>query len=332
MGRKAIYHLGTIDYISGENPFKKLSLYFDKIVVPFNEFKELANSYRVNLPDFNNQLSSYLTEIEFLNENGLIEYYDVEDVEKQIPIAAEKNPDIKRLAVNQFLFAESITDERIENDYKSISANPKAFGYLPESLQDENWKDLYKLSLVNQANHLRSQVVALIFSESSHADTFIAVIPQELQTSSANTTQHLVTEFILRKLPEPSFSTSWEQIIDFRSDPDVRNKYLSLITWINKGATTEANLKHFFDEYEYLYSEYMKSFNLHKMQYNDSFLSVFINSVDNFTSSAIKGRFLSALKGLLSFREKRIEMLEAETKLIGREISYIFHATEKFGK
>ena len=66
------------------------------------------------------------------------------------------------------------------------------------------------------------------------------------------------------------------------------------------------------------------------MKYNESFFSILVNAIDNFTSDAIKGKFLSAVKDLLSFKENRLIMLEAETKLPGREISYILHANDKF--
>jgi hypothetical protein len=186
------------------------------------------------------------------------------------------------------------------------------------------------LGLVNHTNHLRVRAEALIFTESSNSDDFFSVMPEVFQIPTVNTIEHSVTEFILKKLPQPSLSTSWEQIFDFRNDADVKNKYLSLINWINKATLPQSNLKHFFDEYEYLYSEYEKSFRYHKMKYNESFFSILVNAIDNFTSDAIKGKFLSAVKDLLSFKENRLIMLEAETKLPGREISYILHANDKF--
>lgn len=331
MARNALYHLGTIDYITGETPFKKLSLYFDKIFVPYKEFKKLATtSYSVSLPEFNEQLTEYLTELDFLSENNLVEYYDMEDVYKKASIAFARNTNLKKLVVDEFvnLASTDFSDNRIENDYKWFIEN--ATGDELEELKNESWKDLYRLGLVNHTNHLRVRAEALIFTESSNSDDFFSVMPKVFQIPTVNTIEHSVTEFILKKLPQPSLSTSWEQIFDFRNDADVKNKYLSLINWINKATLPQSNLKHFFDEYEYLYSEYEKSFRYHKMKYNESFFSILVNAIDNFTSDAIKGKFLSAVKDLLSFKENRLIMLEAETKLPGREISYILHANDKF--
>src|SRR5215212_5826679 len=44
---------------------------------------------------------------------------------------------------------------------------------------------------------------------------------------------------VLKTLPVPSAKTSWEQITEFRSDPDSRSKFLALRNWMNDLSRTD---------------------------------------------------------------------------------------------
>lgn len=148
-----------------------------------------------------------------------------------------------------------------------------------------------------------------------------------LETESKKTQ---VIQFILNDIPEPDYSVSWEQIIEYRSDDDVRNKYLALVNWVNKVANSNLKLSEIKDEYDYLYSEYMRQFNLHKMKCNNSKLEVILNSTVNFIKNISTGNYVSSAKDLFQYKVKNANLLKEEVNLPGKEIAYIFHTKSKF--
>lgn len=139
-----------------------------------------------------------------------------------------------------------------------------------------------------------------------------------------------VVQFLLNKIPQPTTDTSWEHILEFRADEDVKNKYLALINWINKVASSPASISDIQDEYEYLYNEYIKHFKLHKMKYNSSILEVLVTAGTGLLISLQSGEFISSFKNLLQLNLSHIKLLEEETKLPGKEVAYIYHLKQNF--
>lgn len=141
-----------------------------------------------------------------------------------------------------------------------------------------------------------------------------------------------IIQFLLNDIPEPSTETPWEQIVDFRSDLDVRNKYLAMINWVNRIAASEKCLNEIKEEYEYLYNDYMKHFNLHKLKYNNSLLEVVVTAGVGMLLALQAGHFATSFKNLIQMKLSHIDLVEQETKLPGKEVAYIYHAKEKFKK
>ena len=141
-----------------------------------------------------------------------------------------------------------------------------------------------------------------------------------------------IIQFLLNDIPEPALNTPWEQIIEFRSDEDVKNKYLALINWINKTAISASSLSDIKDEYEYLYNDYMKHFKLHKLKYNNTLLKIIVTAGAGILMALQAGQFISPFKNLLQVNLSHVKLLEEEAKLPGKEVAYIYHAKKQFVK
>ncbi|MNE25352.1 hypothetical protein D3C80_1186790 [compost metagenome] len=105
---------------------------------------------------------------------------------------------------------------------------------------------------------------------------------------------------------------------------------MALINWINRTSNSNSKISEIKEEYDYLYSEYIKQFNLHKMKYNNSKLEVIVNATVNFVTNVATGNYISSIKDLFQFNIKNASLLQEESKLTGKEIAYIFHAKETF--
>jgi hypothetical protein len=141
-----------------------------------------------------------------------------------------------------------------------------------------------------------------------------------------------VIQFLLDDIPTPDINTPWEQIVDFRSDDDVKNKYLALINWVNKISNSSSSLSDIKEEYEYLYNDYMKHFKLHKLKYNNTVLELIVTAGAGLLLALQSGEFITSFKNLLQMNLSHIKLMEEEGKLPGKEVAYIYHVKRKFSK
>jgi hypothetical protein len=139
-----------------------------------------------------------------------------------------------------------------------------------------------------------------------------------------------VVQITLKAFPQPSPKTPWEQILEYRNDPDSQSKFLALRNWMNETARAELEPMEIEQKLEYLMDEYQKHMRLHRMKTNAGFLQTAVISTAELLEDLVKIRWGKIAKGLFSFRERRIALLEGELNSPGSEIAYIIKAQESF--
>jgi len=87
--------------------------------------------------------------------------------------------------------------------------------------------------------------------------------PERLDKPSSETDIITIT---LNALPTPDENTPWEQIFEFRNDPDSRDKFIDLKDWMRGIAKAQLSPKEAEDKLEYLLSRYRRHIELHKMK------------------------------------------------------------------
>jgi len=132
-----------------------------------------------------------------------------------------------------------------------------------------------------------------------------------------------VIEITVNHLPIPDDSTSWEQIQDFRSDPDTEIKFRRFRVWMNEIVRAKLEPKEIEDKLEYLLDEYRQHMEVHFKKTNTSTLETVLVSLGD-------RKFGDIVKALFSVKHKHIALLEAEAKAPGREIAFISKARETF--
>jgi hypothetical protein len=138
-----------------------------------------------------------------------------------------------------------------------------------------------------------------------------------------------VFRLIIEKLPIPEETTSWEQIFDFRSDKETKLKYLALINWANEISKTQYSMHEIIDRFEYLYHDYIKRYERHKIISSFGKIEVLIGGALSFlTNNAPLA--LNTASSLVKFGIKAVSLLQDESKLPGKEIAYVYHAGKRF--
>lgn len=157
----------------------------------------------------------------------------------------------------------------------------------------------------------------------------------QLERASANTEKPAQRSDVLRlmieRLPVPDESTPWEDILNFRRDPDTSRKLLAIREWTREVATQGRDIAAVEDKLDYLLEEYRAHIKLHKLKYSAGALETIITTTAEVAESLVKFKWKALAETLFSIRKRRIALLEAEACAPGREVSYIIHTQSKFG-
>jgi hypothetical protein len=307
MSKNIVFPYVTFNKFVDEPLIKKLSLFYDKILIAEGRFsiidevsqKELKTEYQ----EFKYEKAVW----DFLIENHVVSKY---------PSFKDENNTTEEEKELQEFFMNTIRNHH-DNEKK-------------KNLSDEE-KKIQSLTNFYLSHDILTRIDTLKFRKTDNLSEYFPSL-RNYETLKTDSKKTQVIQFILNEIPEPDFSTPWEQIIEYRSDDNVRNKYFALINWVNKVANSNLKLSEIKDEYDYLYSEYMKQFKIHKMKYNNSTLEVILNTTINFIKNISTGNYVSSFKDLFQYNIKNANLLQEEAKLPGKEIAYIFHTKSKFEK
>lgn len=149
-------------------------------------------------------------------------------------------------------------------------------------------------------------------------------------TQKENCAKQDVVRLVLNKLPVPDESVSWEQIIEYRSDPDSQSKFLALRHWMSEVARAELTPAEVEEKLEYLIDQYQQHMRLHRMKTNVGTLETVVTTGAEFLGDLVSFKWGKAAEALFSLRRRRVALLEGELTAPGNEVAYIVKARETF--
>jgi hypothetical protein len=150
------------------------------------------------------------------------------------------------------------------------------------------------------------------------------VPPIPLEASERNAA---VVDVVINALPVPDETVSWEQIIEFRSDPDSQSKFLALRNWMAEVARAELNPAEIELKLEHLIDQYRQHMKFHRMRANVGRFQTVLMAAANL----LDRNFTEATRTLFSSKERTLNILEGELTSPGKEVAYIVSATERLG-
>jgi hypothetical protein len=140
-----------------------------------------------------------------------------------------------------------------------------------------------------------------------------------------------VLNIVFDAFPEPDESTPWEQIVEFRSDPDTASQVLALRRWMSRVAQQGITATEISQEVDWLIHEYQAHMRLHRMKIATGALETIVTAAGEALENVAKLKFGALAKSVFSLKHRRIQLLEAERQAPGRELAYIVRAREVFG-
>ena len=154
------------------------------------------------------------------------------------------------------------------------------------------------------------------------------VLPDFLQSSPAG--KEGVIRIAIKELPVPDDSTSWEQIIEYRSDPDSQSKFLALRHWMSEVARAELTPAEVEEKLEYLIDQYQKHMKVHRIKTNASTLETIVTTGAEVLGDLASFKWGKAAEALFSLKRRQVALLEGELTAPGNEIAYIVKSRETF--
>lgn len=310
MGKNIVYPKITFNEFIDEPILKKLALFFDQIYINSGSLSIFSGLDVNNVREENKNL---------LYEKGVWEYLLEQEIVKTYPYFHNKfeNPENN---IEQAELIKQLSDLYLEAQPTTPKKPTK------EELAKLREEYFYHFFLTHD---LSTRLDTIQLKKDTSSEYYpVLRISDAFQGKREKKSE--IIQFLLNDIPEPDYNTSWEQIIEFRSDEEIRNKYLALINWVNKVGASTSSLSDIRDEYEFLYNDYMKHFKLHKMKYNNTVLEVVINAGAGILTALQSGEFASSFKNLFQLNVSQANLLVEEAKLPGKEIAYIYHAKQKF--
>ena len=139
-----------------------------------------------------------------------------------------------------------------------------------------------------------------------------------------------VMQIVMKNLPLPDNMTPWEQIVDYKNDPQSQKNLLALKMWIKKISSDKQTAQEIQEEIEWLMNEFEKNMQLHKMKSNVETVETIVKIPLDLLENVVKLKFSKLLEPIFSIKKRQISLLEAEMNAPGREIAYVLKARDVF--
>jgi len=206
-----------------------------------------------------------------------------------------------------------------------------------------------KRELLGNLNDLKQRVEAHRIHCFNMFDTFCRVFCRNLQITKGidafplNYNEELPSELpvankadviriVIKALPIPDANTPWEQVVEYRSDPNSFEKIFALRQWINQTAKAGLSQREVQDNLEWLVFDYERHLKLHKLKTNPGAFETIVTVGAEFLESLAKVNWAKAARLLFTFKHRKVELLEAEMQSPGSEVAYILETRNQFEK
>lgn len=159
----------------------------------------------------------------------------------------------------------------------------------------------------------------------------VAVGDERLIGIDSSADRSEVIRVTLKALPVPSDLTPWEEIEEFRRDPDSRLKHLRLKAWINKVGKQNTPLHELEDELMQLLFEYEEFIRFHNIKTTKGIVEVLVTTPAEIAEDVVKMKWGKIAKAPFEIAKQQAALYDAERAAPGREVAYIFKARRHFG-
>ncbi|WKZ41734.1 MAG: hypothetical protein QY328_06750 [Anaerolineales bacterium] len=247
--------------------------------------------------------------------------------------------DIEWLIEKRIIFDPILSHDDFEKLF-SIFGQDQLSEYQDADNTIKNWKKNRKSNRIRELSsyfeaELRKDAIflrVLSIGMNKNADySTVTTLPESDYTLELpNSRKADIVRLVINNLPLPNTSTSWEQIIDFRSDPENQKSLLALRRWISKISRENIPFAEIQEEVKWLVNEFQRHMKFHKMKANTETLEVLVKVPFEIVENLLKLKLSKIPEPFFAIKKRQLMLMEAEINAPGKELTYIIKSRETF--
>lgn len=289
-----------------DSSMKRELLYFDNLKY-FITGKEVLEKFCNVLPNGNVAFQKRMKELEELEKVGLISEYTKQQFD---------------------------VDYNKYKDEKTIDYALKRYNLAKEFIEfKQPFKELFIefLESFREVGDLEARTNSIILNKYND-DEFIPIVKGQYFNiqDDQNFKKANVISVILKNFPEVPHDIETERLVDLKSDNEATLKLYRLKNWALDLTNAKLTDKEINQKIEYLLAEYQHQLDLHKLKYHSGIVETVITVGLEVFENIIKMNLSKAAKIFFDIQKKELALLEAEDKLLGKEVAYIHHLSENY--
>lgn len=300
-------------YFLNSSSLKSDFLFFDEIrydplqlksILPFAELLSKSICDRTG-----KMFEGKMKEIEFLSSNNLLEEFE------RIEIS------------NCSAMKELVSSEQLKKLHKRIT---KLKTERAELLDDNFANNIQsRLERVFTSSTEISDLHSLYLSFISNYEGILETTPIVFYPQNLSFNKDLISNkskiinLTLDKFPSLKYQTEWSQIIEIKSDNDLKHKYLKLNNWINDIAIESYSTREIQEKLEFMLLDYEKQLKYHSKQIEYNKLELVLNSSLGIIENLVKLNFSEIGKNIINAKKEKLNLEINKQFLSGNEIAYV---------
>lgn len=154
----------------------------------------------------------------------------------------------------------------------------------------------------------------------------------ESENADAPAGYEAVVRITIREFPVLYDSTPWNLIMEFRADEESRAQFPRLKKWINNTARSGLREYEVADDLRELLLAYQLGIKQHKMKAAQGELNMVVATSVDVAETLTRTQLTGKSKGLFAVTDYKLNLLDEERKMPGREIAYILSAKAAFDR
>jgi len=175
---------------------------------------------------------------------------------------------------------------------------------------------------------LISSIKTLIFSNNEYIPLLNSTICSVMTSQLMSKTR--ILNSVISHLPTLDESVSLSQLKEIKADDRYKLKYYAFRDFVNTLASSTLSINEINEKIEFLYSEYKTQFEIHKVKYRLSTLETVLVTSAEMIENLARLQFGKFAKNIISLKNREIELLEAESKIPGKEIALLYDIKASF--
>jgi len=231
--------------------------------------------------------------------------------------------DMDKLLKPSGVSAEEVLAARTD-EKKALELREKRRPVTPESLLENDPIAVIGAMLRMATNMTRMAAVQLRNLNNLDAHAVVSNEFTSLEQDDEDPNRRDVLQILIDGLPLPDKEVSWEQIIDYRSDPNSLNRFLDLRNWISDIAGGKFTSLEAEQRLEPVLKRFRKQMEIHQMKTVSTTLAAFVT-----TSPHVIRNLLSYPGGtkVCFFAHRKLVLLEGEALSDISEVAFVLGTT-----